>query len=313
MTSKPSLKFWWLIAALLQIVWGVVPSASQMVIKEIPVELYIALRWTISGLIFALFLGWRRPRKAIPHRTLGWVAFFGILGYGVGSMGMLYGLRWGGVVHFALMGALNPLLTSIVAITLLKERPQRGFFFALPLCLLGLSLLVFGRYELSSWQLSVGSSLILMGAALLEALVFALSQKWKSHLTSNEYLATTQLATAAFMWTLQFSYFHQTAELSRLSAEGWAAALFVSIVACVLCYGILYWLLNFVEGHRLALFDGLHTISATIFGMWFFQEPLNSTLLLGGSLMLLGLVAGQIPDTKLDLRRVLFGRPKPLQ
>jgi len=45
-----------LIAGILQIVWGFDPAASKYVIDEIPVELYIALRWTISGVIFALFL-----------------------------------------------------------------------------------------------------------------------------------------------------------------------------------------------------------------------------------------------------------------
>jgi hypothetical protein len=53
-----------LIAGILQIVWGFDPAASKYVIDEIPVELYIALRWTISGVIFALFLAatgqWRR-------------------------------------------------------------------------------------------------------------------------------------------------------------------------------------------------------------------------------------------------------------
>ena len=33
-----------LIAAVLQIVWGLVPSASKSNIDEIPVELYIAIR-----------------------------------------------------------------------------------------------------------------------------------------------------------------------------------------------------------------------------------------------------------------------------
>jgi hypothetical protein len=38
-----------LIAGILQIVWGFDPAASKYVIDEIPVELYIALRWTGSS------------------------------------------------------------------------------------------------------------------------------------------------------------------------------------------------------------------------------------------------------------------------
>ena len=52
--KKLSIQSYLIIAAILQIVWGFVPSASKFVIDEIPVELYIAIRWSISGLIFAL-------------------------------------------------------------------------------------------------------------------------------------------------------------------------------------------------------------------------------------------------------------------
>lgn len=56
MSSQYSVRKLFFIAALLQIVWGIVPSASNLVISEIPVELYIALRWSISSFLFLMFL-----------------------------------------------------------------------------------------------------------------------------------------------------------------------------------------------------------------------------------------------------------------
>jgi drug/metabolite transporter (DMT)-like permease len=136
--------------------------------------------------------------------------------------------------------------------------------------------------------------LILM-AAVLEALVFVFSKKFKRRVDALQYIAIAQIATAVFMWFLQGISFHQIDQLSRLSPKGIAAAMFVSIVACVLCYAILYWLLNYIDGHRLALFDGFHTISATAFGYFMFQEPFRPLMVFGGGLILAGLVIGNLP------------------
>ncbi len=131
MNADRSINKFLLIAAALQIVWGIVPSASNLVISEIPVELYIALRWTISSLIFMSFLFLTSKwLPVINSKTLP-VMGLGILGYAIASCGTLYGLKIGGVTNFALMGALNPIVTSAVAIVALKERPTKFFYVVL--------------------------------------------------------------------------------------------------------------------------------------------------------------------------------------
>ncbi len=81
---------YFVLAAFLQIVWGLVPSASKIVIEEIPVELYIALRWTISSLVIAAIL-LIRTRSLVPMRRDAAIAGgLGILGYALSSFGTLY-------------------------------------------------------------------------------------------------------------------------------------------------------------------------------------------------------------------------------
>lgn len=254
--QPPVLKYL-VIAAILQIVWGLVPSASKFVIDEIPVELYIALRWSISGSIFCIILLSIRAWKSVPLKDCLAVSGLGILGYGVASLGTLYGLKIGGVTNFALMGAFGPLVTSLIAVLALKERPHLYFYPALVAAVGGVSLLVVGKYQVSSWSIA-----------------------------------------GALMWTLQITTFKQTAMLAHLTPTGASAAVFVSVVACVLCYWILYWLLNHIDGHRLALFDGFHTISATLFGYFIFKEAVSPIIVLGGMLMLCGMIVGNLPRQK---------------
>jgi len=295
--KTPSIKTLILIATILQVVWGLVPSASKLVIGEIPVELYISLRWTISGLIFLIWISFHTGWSELFKKQTVWVSLLGIGGYALASFGTLYGLKIGGVTNFALMGALNPIVTSAVAIMVLRERPTKLFYVALPLCVSGLLLLVLGKHQISSWEVALSSSALIIGAALLEAIIFVFSKRLKLHFSSIQYLTISQLSAAVFMWILQAGVYQQLNSLQNLSSRGWIAAIFVSVVACVLCYSVLYWLLNYLDGHRLALFDGLHTISATLFGFLFFNEILNGLMLFGGILLLTGLVLGNLPSS----------------
>lgn len=281
-----------LIAVFLQIVWGLVPTASKWVIQEIPVELYISLRWTISGLIFFVFLFLKERWIPTWNAATAKVAVLGIFGYALGSFGTLYGLKIGGVANFALMAAFSPMLTTTVAMAVLKERPQKSFFFALAIALSGLLMLVFAKYSISSFSVAISAALLIMGAFFLEAIIFVYSKKLKSEFTTFQYLAISQMAAAAFMWFLQFFVFRQVGEITLLSATGWEAAIFVSVVACVLCYAVLYWLLNYVDGHKLSLFDGIHMLSAVSCGVIFFGDQLSPPMILGGILLLCGLVLG---------------------
>lgn len=285
-----------LVAAILQLVWGLVPGASKFVIDEIPVELYIAVRWTISGTIFGVYLFLTKSWKPLAPKDIGWITILGILGYGFASFGTLYGLKAGGVTTFALLGALGPVITSILSVLILREKPLRLFYFALPMSVFGLILLAVGKYQISSFAVAGASIGFILSGYILEALVFVYSKKSKEKMNVVQYLTITQISTAIFMWLLQGMYFHQTEKIWDLSAKGMVAAVFVSVVACVLCYAVLYWLLNYIDGHRLALFDGFHTLSATLFGYLIFREPLRPLMLVGGLFILIGLLAGNLPQ-----------------
>ncbi len=285
-----------IIAAILQLIWGLVPSASKAIIDEIPIELYIALRWTISGGLFAIlhfvFRGRKSVSQPISLRHSLSVAMLGILGYGAASFGALYGLQIGGVANFALLGSLSPVVTSVLSISLLQERPHKYFPLALLLSVLGLALIVFGKYQVSTLSIAWISACLIFGSYILEGMVFVFSKRFKNHMSTLQYLAISQCAAALVMWLLQGLIFHQSSQVVQLSLRGLGLTLFVAIVACVLCYGVLYWLLHHVAGHKLALFEGLHTISAAFFGWLFFQDALNTLMALGGGLILLGLALG---------------------
>lgn len=278
------------IAALTQITWGFVPSGSQIIIKQIPVELYITLRWTISSLFFLIILGIQNKIKIKFNRQLGILAVIGIAGMGLCSLGNALGVLWGGVVIASLVCSLSAVVKTVCSVIFLNEKPNKMFWLAILVSLLGLCLLVLGKYQISTFEVAVLSALVVFGATVLDGFMYVFSKKWKEDYSLGNYLLVTQGSAALFMWILQLFYFKHINQIFHLQMSGWFSLLYVSLVAGVCCFFVYYWVLRQIDGHKLSIFDGLHMLSSTFLGITLFGEVLNPPMFLGGFLVLFGLV-----------------------
>lgn len=273
------------LATLLQLIWGLTPSASHAVLEFLPVETYSAIRYSISGLIFLAYTVRIQGRFMLRRADIPAIALIGVLAYAINSLGTLYGLRLGGVLNFALASSCNTVIMALVAIVVLRERFDRWLVAACALSLGGGVFLALGKYALSGFEVAFGSLALILIAYVLEAFGFVFSKKLRERVPLTEYLTVAQLAAGAFMWFLCFTKGQSPAAVFALPTHALASLAFVCLVSCCLCYFLLYWLLNFMEGSRLAFFDCFHTLSAAAFGVIFFDDPLNAKMLLGGILL----------------------------
>lgn len=279
---------YYLFAAFIQVVWSLTPSASQAIIRELPLTSYAALRYTVSGLLFLLLARptWRRLSPGEWQQLI----LLGTLVYGVAGLGFLHGLRLGGVVTFSLAHMLNGVILAGLALWLLKEKANRYFPLAVGLSLLGGALLVHGKHGLSGTGIAIGAVGLVWGACALEGLGFIFSKRARARMSLLQYLAILQLSGGVFLWLTSAASGTAFPPLHQLSGQGWLALAFVIVVACFFCFLAQYWLLGRVEGHRLAFFDGAHSVSAAAWGFILFHEPFNSTMAVGGLLLCLSAV-----------------------
>jgi drug/metabolite transporter (DMT)-like permease len=274
------------IAAAIQLVWGFTPSASRLILDHLPVEGYAAIRYTVSGLIFIAYTLWRHKRLRVAARDMPAMLLLGILTYAVNSLGTLYGLQVGGVLNFALASSFNAIITAAIAALVLRETLTRRFAAAAALSVVGGVCLFFGKFEVSTFDVAATSLLLVWGAYVCEALGFAYSKNYRERMPLSEYIGVLQLAGAAAMWVYAGATDRMPTAVFSMPGSAWAALVFVCLVACSLCYFVMYWLLNHMEGHKLAFFDCFHTLAAAAFGAWLFSEPFNTKMLVGGGLML---------------------------
>lgn len=274
------------LAALIQLVWGLTPSASRLILDYLPVEIYSAIRYTFAGMLFLVVARIRHSRWTASREILPKLIGLGIVAYALDSLCTLYGLKIGGVLSFSLASSLNAMITAVVSIYFLKEKVGSRFYAALALSVGGGVFLFWGKAGVSSAQVAGVSLLLIWMAYVFEAMGFVFSRKLRGQVPLEEYLGILQLSGGLFMWGVCLALGRSPVGVTEMPPMAWAALAFVCCIACGVCYFLLYWLLNFVEGHRLAFFDCFHTLSAAVFSVLFFDDPYNWRMVAGGCLLL---------------------------
>jgi drug/metabolite transporter (DMT)-like permease len=269
----------------IQVLWGLTPSASHFILTAWPIEAYAALRFTFSSLIFFVAALLIQPSLRLRRRDLTAMVFLGFLTYGAASLGLLTALQRGGVITFALASSANALITALASVIVLSERWHRGLTQAIGLSVAGSLLLAWGKFGISTAEIAFGSVGLVWLAYLGESLGLVFSRRYQQRYSLALYCAILQGSGAAFLW-IAAAATHRLPPSFAAPPAVWATLAFVVLVPCCLCYGVHYWLVRFIDGHRLGFFDCVHTLAAALFGYLLFGERFDAAMVAGGVLLI---------------------------
>ena len=281
-------RYVWL-AVLTQLVASTIPSASKLVLDSFAVEPYIALRWSISAATFGILLIVTRVPCVWEPRLIARVAALGLGGYVFASLGTLYAVKIGGVSFFGLLTLLSPLTVVALSTIVLKERIRRHTWIALGLALAGLSLMITGKNEVSSWLSAVTAAALVIAAYTSDSLTFLYSKPFQARISLVQYLFVGQATAAISMWLLS-STIYPPEQLLPPTREVWAAVVYVASVSCVGIYFVWYWLLKHLQGQQLGVLQYLHGMAAAVWGVVIFDEQLTAPMIVVSVLLLMGIL-----------------------
>lgn len=169
-----SQSFTYLLVVLATVFWGANFNLSKPVVAEMTPLPAAALRFVIASILIVLLCALRKERT--PWRLyLPRYVMLGIVGVGGFNVLFFIGMRTTTAVNGALIMALTPLLTSILAGLFLGEKLLLRQWLALPVAIAGVAVVIFGGG--ADFHLAPGDELIL-GAALAWACYTALSRRW---------------------------------------------------------------------------------------------------------------------------------------
>lgn len=292
----------WFALSLVYIIWGSVYLGIRLVIEEAPALLSMGLRFLAAGLLMALFLlvrgGWYRLR--VSRRELAGTALMGVLllaiGNGMTSLGQLRGVTSGAT---AILIAMVPLW--IVGYRILSgDRPP-------PLSVLG-ALVGLGGLVLMVARDDQGPSVVPLAGALI-VLVSSLSWSFGSWIQPRIWLpkdifvsSTYQLFAAGGALTLaalgageRFS--------GPLSLRTWGALAYLIVVVSIAGFTAYAWLLEHVPISLVATHTYVNPVVAVLLGALILPEPITSSMLLGGGLVVLAVVLVVTAELRVFIRR----------
>lgn len=281
---------YFLIAILVQALMSTIPSASKLVITQMPVEPYIALRWSIAAAIFGCLCIIQKVKWTLPIKDYVLVSLLGLGGYGIASLGTLYGLKLGGVSFFGLMTLSNPVLVAVMSTWILSEKFGYRTWFACALALVGILLTVSGQVVIANSSSTYIAGICIVIAYVFDTLVFLKSKSFKERLPLVQYIFIAQSAAAIFMWIVSF-LFYPVEKFLPPTAISAGALVYVSIASCAIGFFVWYWLLGHLKGQQLGFLTYVHGILAAWLGVLFFNEAFNVSMLAGSFFFLLSIFA----------------------
>jgi drug/metabolite transporter (DMT)-like permease len=249
----------------------------------------VAVRMAMSSLLLVAWMALFRRRELRMDRRLlldGLVAG-GLLG--VGFLLQTEGLQRTSASRSGFLTGTLVVFTPLIEFGLFNKRPPAPSLLGVLLAFFGMTLLSAPWSDAAQATL-LGDALTLLCAVVFAAQIVALGRSAPRHPVLPMVLLqlTCTGAMAALAGPLvEAQHFSGTPRL-------WGALLYLSLFATLLAFGIQTWAQKILPPVRVALISALEPVFAAIWAAVLLGERLTSRELLGGALIVLGVVVGEV-------------------
>lgn len=259
------------------LIWGTTFAVIKDALDSVPPSLFLALRFTVA----ALALAWVRPTRGMWRwgLILGVVMF---LSYGSQTVGLLFTSASKGAFITALSVVLVPILTGIINRQWLPLR----IWVAAALALAGLGLMTLTDVA----GVNIGD-LIIVGTAFAYACHILLIDRALTEQPPLQLAAAQLWPVAAFSWIWAAPQVHL---IPGLSGGVWLAIVYLALIATALVLVLQNTAQKVVPPHTAALVFVLEPVFASLFGWIMLGERLGWLGWLGGLLVVLGMIVGEL-------------------
>jgi len=279
---------------LLGVVWGSTWLFIKLGLEDLPPFTLAGLRFLVASAAMWITLAVRRIR--LRRRWRDWTL---MIGTGLLTFGLDYGLVFWGENHIS-AGLTSILFSTMPLFVLLLAHVMIESERITPLKLGGILVGIGGVALIFSRQLQLGDTLALWGAvAVLAAAAFAaissvLVRRHAGHL--NPAVLTTVQMTFGCLPLLLIGFVVEGPPTSfTWTPMAWISLLFMALVGSAMAFVLLYWLLRQIGAVRSGLIVPFSTVVAVTLGVVILGEAFTWRTAVGGSLVVLGLLAAARP------------------
>jgi drug/metabolite transporter (DMT)-like permease len=263
--------------------------AAKIALREIPSVLLMCLR-TLFAAILIVPVYWRQAKKNPPlrdWREAGLLAALGVLGITMNQFFWTTGVARTTVVHSSMIIGTTPLWVLAIAGMMRLERVTWPKLAGMAIALTGVGLLQFFRGGASAKGATLeGDLLVLLGGITLAAMTAA-GKRYRPRsggiaLNAFAYVGGTIVLAPALWW------FSRDFDFSRVSPAAWTAVLYMALFSSIGGYVIFYYALQHIPASRIAAFQYLQPVFASVMAMVLLGESLTAPAVAAGGMIFAG-------------------------
>ncbi len=282
----------WGAAAVALLLWGATPMVTRVAVLEIDPASVGILR-TVLGATLALPLG-LALRLARPRGITQWMQLLVSALGGFVLFPVLFGLgvRYTSASHAALVLAVTPLFTGLIASAVERQAPSSAWWLGAALAFAGEVALVAFRADLGQSEASLGGDLLVLAACVS---------------ASAGYVAGARLATVITTWAATFwgiglggAILLPLAAMrlgprawGNAGALGWSAIAYLALGSTIAGYICWYWALQRGGIARIGATQFSQPLIALGFAVAVLHEPLTAPLIVAALLIVAGVALAQ--------------------
>ncbi len=285
---NPSYSLYLLIGVML-LCWSGNYIAAKIVFRELPAALVICLRTMVSAALM-IPIYWRQSRNS-PSVWTG-REFWLLVGLGVGGITLnqffwTFGVARTTVVHSSMIMGTTPLWVLLIAGAIGLERITMPKVAGIFIALAGVALLQFARVKSGANGPTVLGDFLVLLCALALAAMTALGKRHKPQsggiaVNAVGYVVGTLLLLPLF-WQAARNF-----DFSRVSAGAWAGVFYMGAFSSVTGYLIYYYALARIPASRMAAFQYLQPVFASLMAVVILGEHLGASALAAGAIIFTG-------------------------
>ncbi|MFH1262241.1 MAG: DMT family transporter [Pseudomonadota bacterium] len=280
--------------ALAQMLWAGSYVAMKYALAEMPVAAVVFLRYGIVSVIFLTYWLFRRPPKFTLRDTLI-MGGVGVLDFFLAQVLQVQALKFTQAVDASILVVFEPLLTILLAALVIRERPTRRTWIALPIGMVGMVLLSKGTMTLQAGinPLRLLGNLLFLLSLAGEATYSVAGKTYARRYGAIHSVAWMMIAGFLVGSIVNFPTISRIS-YSTLSVRAWLSVLFLAVACSVFSYTLWYWVLKRAQVQQAALSLLLQPFFGALFGFALLGETIGAGTVLGGGLIISSLVWWQV-------------------
>ena len=241
-----------------------------------------------AAVIFAgLFWGWRnRPSIRLTRREWFIMAMVAVTGVTFNQLFFIAGLARSSVAHAGLIVALGPVMVLVISCLLRLEALTILKFAGMLISFGGVAVLTTGKVGHGNGGYWVGDMILLAGSTVFASYTILMKE------IADKYHVLTLNMAAYALGTMVMIPFGASAlgnvRWASIPPHAWAGMAYAILFGSVVPYLSFSIAINELTASRVAAFSYIQPVIATGLGAWLLAERISLKIILGGTLILLG-------------------------